>query len=128
MFVGKLLTEIYNPLQRGRDRDFHHVFFDTQVWTALLYDPLLPLMRRAMQRRSLKAPVGRVLGDFFAWAKTVQLGARELRVAAAYALQDSLERHGLADRQAAYSQSGQIRPETLLFSAFGAPGRIEIAE
>jgi hypothetical protein len=128
MFVGKLLTEIYNPAQRGRVRDFHHVFFDTQMWTALLYDPLLPLMRRAMRRRSLKEPVGRVLGDFFAWAKTVQLESRELRVAAAFVLQESLERHGLAERQAAYYQSGQIRPETLLFTAFGAPGRVELVE
>jgi hypothetical protein len=128
MFVGKLLTEIYNPVNRGRDRDFHRLFFDTQMWTALLYDPLLPLMRRAMHRRSLKAPVARVLGDFFAWSKTVQLGARELRVAAAYALQESLERHGLAERQSHFYQSGQIRPETLLFTAFGAPGRIELIE
>jgi hypothetical protein len=126
MFVGKLLTEIYNPVRRGRDRDFHDVFFDTQVSTAILYDPMLPLMRKAMHRRSLKEPVGRVLGDFFAWARTMQLGAREFRVAAAYALQGSLERHGLAERQANCQRSGQIKPETLLFTAFGAPGRIEL--
>jgi hypothetical protein len=128
MFVGKLLTDIYNPVRRGRDRDFHDLFFDTQVSTAVLYDPMLPLMRKAMQRRSLKEPVGRVLGDFFRWARTAQLGPREFRVAAAYAIKESLERHGLTERQAAYYQSGRIRPETLLFTAFGAPGRIELLE
>lgn len=85
-------------------------------------------MRRAMRRRSLKPSLGRVLGDFFAWSKAVQLGARELRVAAALVLQESVERHGLAERQAAYYQSGQIKPETLLFTAFGAPGRMELIE
>ena len=89
---------------------------------------MLPLMRKAMKRRSLKDPIGRVLGDFFTWARTAQLGPREFRVAAAYALQESLERHGLAERHAAYYQSGQIKPETLLFTAFGAPGRIELIE
>ena len=128
MFVGKLLTDIYNPVQRGQDRDFMDVFFDTQVSTAILYDPLLPLMRKAMRRQSLKAPVGRVLGDFYAWARTVQLGPREFRVAAAHVLHNSLGRHGLGERQAAYHQSGQIRPETLLFTAFGAPSRIELLE
>lgn len=51
MFVGKLLTDIYSPVPRGRDRDFHDVFFDTQVSTAVLYDPMLPLMRKAMQQQ-----------------------------------------------------------------------------
>jgi hypothetical protein len=128
MFVGKLLTDIYNPVERGRDRDFLHLFFDTQVSTAALYDPLLPLIRRAMRRRSLRAPLGRVFGDFFAWARRVQLGAREFRVAAAYTLHESLERHGLAEQQAAQYHSGYIRPETLLFTAFGAPSRIELVE
>lgn len=104
------------------------VFFDSQVSTAVLYDPILPLMRKAMRRPSLMAPVDRVLGDFFAWARSVRLGPSEFRVAAAYALQESLERHGLAERQPAYYRSGQVRPETLLFAAFGAPTRIELTE
>jgi hypothetical protein len=128
MFVGKLLTDIYNPVTRGRDRDFMDVFFDTQVSTAVLYDPLLPLMRKAMRRQSLKSPVGRVLGEFHAWARSVQLGPREFRVAAALMLNQSLERYGLAAQQSAYYQSGQVRPDTLLFTAFGAPGRIELVE
>jgi hypothetical protein len=128
MFVGKLLTDIYNPVTRGLDRDFMDVFFDTQVSTAVLYDPLLPLMRKAMRRKALKSPVGRVLGEFYAWARSVRLGPREFRVAAALLLGQSLERHGLAPQQAAYYQSGQIRPETLLFTAFGAPGRLELVD
>ncbi len=104
------------------------VFFDTQVSTAVLYDPLLPLMRKAMRRQSLKLPVGRVLGEFYAWARSVRLGPREFRVAAALMLNQSLERYGLAAQQAAYYQSGQVRPDTLLFTAFGAPGRIELVE
>ena len=43
-------------------------------------------------------------------------------------LNQSLERYGLAAQQSAYYQSGQVRPDTLLFTAFGAPGRIELVE
>lgn len=127
MFVGKLLTEVYNPIQREEFRDFHKVFFDTQVSTALLYDPLLPLMKKARRKRALRQPLGRVLGDMLAWMRTVELTASELREATALRLQWSLERHGLHERQEAYFQNNELRPETLFFTAFGAPGRVELS-
>ena len=37
MFIGKLLTDIYNPVTRGRDRDFMDASFDIKCpprfWT-----------------------------------------------------------------------------------------------
>jgi len=57
---GNLLNEIHNPMKRGGDRDFLRVFFQTQVWTAILYDPLLPLIRRADRKSALNVAVGKV--------------------------------------------------------------------
>ena len=126
MFVGKLLTAIYSPVERREDRDFHTEFFDTQITTAILYDPLLPLFRKAVRRPELKRKLGFVISEFYAWARAAQLGAREFRVGGAAKLFSSLEECGLADLHHAYQMSGVIRPETLLFTAFGAPGRIEL--
>jgi hypothetical protein len=128
MFVGRLLTEIYNPMVRGRPRTLDEVFFDTQFTTALVYDPLLPLFRKSATDLSLKKPLGRVLGDYFAWAQGARLGPREFRHAAALVLDEVLKRYGLADFQAAAERAGQLRPETLLFSAFGAPSRVDLTE
>ena len=126
MFVGKLLTAIYSPVERREDRDFHSEFFDTQITTAILYDPLLPLFRKAARRPELRRKLGFVISEFYAWARTAQLGARELRVGGAAKLFSSLQKCGLADLHLAHHVSGAIRPETLLFTAFGAPGRIEL--
>ena len=126
MFVGKLLTGIYSPVERREDRDFHTEFFDTQITTAILYDPLLPLIRKAVRRPELRQKLGFVIGEFYAWARTAQLGAREFRVGGAQKLSSSLEGCGLAGLHHAHQASGAIRPETLLFTAFGAPGRIEL--
>lgn len=126
MFVGKLLTAIYSPMERKEERDFHTEFFDTQLTTAILYDPLLPLFRKAVRRPELKRKLGFVISEFYAWARTARLGAREFRVGGAAKLSSSLQKYGLADLQHAQHVSGAIRPETLLFTAFGAPGRIEL--
>ena len=126
MFVGKLLTAIYSPVERREERDFHTEFFDTQLTTAILYDPLLPLFRKAVRRPELKRKLGFVISEFYAWARTARLGAREFRVGGAVELSSSLRKCGLADLQRAQRVSGAIRPETLLFTAFGAPGRIEL--
>ena len=96
--------------------------------TALLYDPLLPIMRKSLRRPSLKRALGRVFGEFFAWAEAAILEPAQFRLAAAHVLNQSVGKHGLMPQQAAYSQSGQLRPESLLFTTFGAAGRIERVE
>ena len=126
MFVGKLLTGIYNPVQRRRYRDFHEEFFDAQINTAVLYDPLLPLIRRATRRPDLKRKLGFVIGEFYAWARTEQPDARQYRIDGARTLSACLEACGLTDLHYGQYAAGRIRPETLLFTAFGAPGRIEL--
>ena len=128
MFVGRLLTEIFNPVVRGGQRTLAKVFFDTQVTTALLYDPVLPVMRRSMGDKGRREALGHVFSDFFSWARGARLTARELRVATAWVLGEAMARHGLTDLYVAAHEAGQLRPETLLFSAFGAPNRVEILE
>ena len=126
MFVGKLLTGIYSPVERREDRDFHEEFFDAQVTTAVFYDPLLPLIRRSARRPELKRKLGFVIGECYAWARAAQLEAREFRVGGGLTLSACLDACGLAGLNYAHHAAGQIRPETLLFTAFGAPGRIEL--
>ena len=126
MFVGKLLTAIYSPNERREGRDFHEEFFDTQVTTATLYDPLLPLIRTAVRRPELKRRLGFVIAEFYAWARAAQVGAREFRVSGALKLSACLETCGLDGLHYAHHATGLVRPETLLFTAFGAPGKIEL--
>ncbi len=125
MFVGRLLTDIYNPAQRGLYDSLDEVFFGTQYTTALLYDPLLPLLRRAQRDSDLKKPLGEVFGAFLRWARG-PFDFRKYRYDAAWVLGELLAQHGLAEVYAGAQRAGLVRPETLLFTAFGLPGHVEL--
>jgi hypothetical protein len=124
MFTGRLLTDIFSPVRPGIYRNFHEVFFITQYTTALLYDPLLPLIRRSESDVTLKRQLGSVLSEFFARTGDREFDIREHKHEIAYMLGELLARHGLQDLHTALTRAGQVRPETLLFTAFGAPGHI----
>jgi hypothetical protein len=124
MFVGRLLTDIYSPVFPGSFGTLTDVFFVTQYTTALLYDPLLPLFREAEANPALKAPLGAVLSEFLRWAHGRPLDVRKHRHEVAWFVGESLARHGLTPLYAGALQAGHVRPETLLFTAFGAPGRV----
>jgi len=126
MFVGRLLIDIYNPVERGSYKSLDEVFFATQYTTALLYDPLLPLFRRAEREPAIKESLGHVLGEFFDWSSRSGCDVRRHRHDVAQVLWELLQRHRLAELQAQFQQAGQIRPETLLFTAFGVPGRVQL--
>jgi hypothetical protein len=128
VFVGRLLTDIFNPVQVGRNRSLDQVIFFTQLTTALLYDPLLPLIRKLEKDASLRQQIGHILSDYFAWATQTSLDARQFRHAAAWTLGESMARHGLTNVYINAQTAGNVRPETLLFSAFGVPSHIGFSE
>jgi hypothetical protein len=127
VFVGRLLTAIFNPNQPDQHRSLDQVIFSTQLTTALLYDPLLPLIRKSVKDAALKKALGSVLGDYLNWATQASLEVRRFRHAAAWVLGESMARHGLTQTYLEVQQAGNVRPETLLFSAFGIPGRVDIS-
>ena len=127
IFVGRLLTELYSPMIAGQHTRLDTVFFATQYTTALLYDPLLPLFRKAGSDAMLRKSLGMVMGEFLSWVHGKELDIRRYRYEIAVFLKDTLEKYGLAEELEAYARAGALIPETLLFTAFGAPGRVQIA-
>ena len=126
MFVGRLLTEVYSPVRVGQHPTFAHAFFAAQYTTALLYDPLLPIFRIAEKAPAVKQALGRVLSDFFSWSNGREINVRTYRYEIAYVVGELLLRHGLQRYQLGAMQAQNMRPETLLFTAFGVPGHIDI--
>jgi len=126
MFVGRLLTEIYSPSLPNVYETLDQVFFVTQYTTALLYDPLLPLFRRAERDPGIKAAMGQVMGEFFEWATGRPFKIQEYRYEIAEIISALLEKHGLLKLQEQSVEAGLVRPETLLFTAFGVPSHVRL--
>lgn len=55
-----------------------------------------------------------------------ELDIRRYRYEIAWFMGEAILRHGLQQTQIGHLASGITRPETLLFSVFGAPGRVEL--
>jgi hypothetical protein len=126
-FVGRLLTDLYNPIKPGAYTTFDRIFFVTQFTTALLYDPLLPLLRKARHDRDMMKSLGGVLGSYYAWAGNRPIeDVRRFRYEAAEVLDEAIKRNGLTSAYADAVKAGNVRPETLLFSAFGVPQHLDI--
>ena len=68
VFVGRLLTDLYNPIKLGVYAHLRPPFLYDAYTTALFYDPMLPLIRKAQKDAGIKKAVGRVFGAYFAWA------------------------------------------------------------
>jgi len=126
MFVGRLLTELYSPMIPGQHTSLDTVYFATQYTTAMLYDPLLPLFRKVERDATLRKTLGMVMGDFLKWVHGRELDIRRYRYEIGVFLNDTLEKYGLAKQLEENAKTGVLIPETLLFTAFGAPGRVEI--
>jgi hypothetical protein len=126
MFVGRFFAHIYSPVKADLSDSLDRVFFEAQYTTALLYDPLLPLIRRAESDPNLRKLLGNVMSDFMQWAGVRELDVRRHKYEIAVFLAEALERYGLTQLQEQYEKAGLIRPETLLFTAFGAPGHVRL--
>lgn len=127
MFVGRLLTDIYSPHPKANFKTFSDVFFISQLTTALLYDPLFPLLRKAHPRTKTSEALFKVIFDYArkVWSSGITK-PRDFRYKAAEILSDCLKTHGLSDKQLAAVKSGEVIPETLLFTAFGIPMQVEL--
>ena len=126
MFVGRLLTDVYNPKQRGMYNSFAEPFFQTQLTTALLYDQMLPLLRRGQKDQSIAKRVGEVFLGYLAWAGSANVTVPEFRDRSRQLLWELLENAGLAEQQRQLEQAGLVLPETMLFTMFGAPEHISL--
>ena len=126
MFVGRLLTDIFNPPSPDLYHNFQDVFFASQYTTALLYDPLLPFFRLAERDPEVRQKLSLVLSDFFRWTHRRELDIRKCRHEIAWFVGESILRHGLQETQIGHLGSGIVKPETLLFSVFGVPTHVEL--
>ncbi len=128
MMIGRFLTEIYSPVTSTARRTLLDVFFTTQYTTALLYDPLLPIIRRAEQRVDLRPRVAGVIQDLLQWAGNHRIVINRYRMEMAEKMGELLVKHGLAEAHANLTQSGVVRPETLLFTIFGMPSAVNVVD
>jgi hypothetical protein len=126
MFVGRLLTDIYSPHPQMNFRTFSDVFFVSQLTTALLYDPLFPLLRKAQPHTKMSEGLYRVIFDYIRGVSSGVINPRDFRYKAAEILGQCLQAHGLLEKQLATVRSGEVMPETLLFTAFGIPTHVEL--
>jgi len=124
IFVGRLLTEIFSPVRAGMATSFLDVFFNTQFTTAVLYDPLLPLIRQGESVQEIGEAVTRVIRGYWRQMHGRDIDPKVSRIEAANRIGELLAQEGLADRQRGLAQAGRLTPETLLFTAFGLPHRI----
>lgn len=126
VFVGRLLTDIYSPHPHMNFRTLSDVFFISQLTTALLYDPLFPLLRKAQPHTKMSEGLSRVIIDYIKGVSSGEISLRDIRYKAAEILSECLQTHGLLDQQLATVKSGEVMPETLLFTAFGIPTHVEL--
>lgn len=85
ILVGRLLTEVYQPGNPTEGRTLADAFFLTQVTTALLYDPLLPLFRQSEIDPAIKPALGLALAGILSWGNAQRMELEEYR-------------HGFAER------------------------------
>lgn len=126
IFVGRLLTEVFSPLQPGMYSNFSQAFFAAQYTTSLLYDTIMPLLRNAEKDERLKEQIAIVLSGYFQWSAGRQIDLKTFGKDAGQVLDQLINAAGLGTRYEAMKTAGQIRPETLLFTAFGLPEHVEL--
>jgi hypothetical protein len=92
----------------------------------LLYDPLLPLLHKAEKDHQLREVVGRVLLEIVAWTHGRRIEFETYHNELAVKLAEVLSKYKLTELQENLEVAGQVRPETLLFSIFGFPDRVNV--
>ncbi len=127
IFVGRLLTDIYSPVNPDGYNTLDEVIFATQLTTAMLYDPMLPLMRRAHGDQKMQRAVGGVFSRYFSWVtRYPSVDPARFGHEAAFVLGKAIDEEGLRTVFSGLDSAGLVRPETLLFSTFGAPRNIDL--
>ncbi|MEN8263274.1 MAG: hypothetical protein ABFR82_07410 [Nitrospirota bacterium] len=127
-FVGKLLSEMYSPSSAVNYETLSDAFFVAQLATALLYDPLLPLLRKAKPGTEMSLALAATIIEYGKRLTSEPIDIKVFRDKAAIVLYECLTKYGLAYKQAELTQAGKVTPETLLFTAFGVPSRIQLVK
>jgi len=125
LFVGKILTEIFSPLIPSQFDNFLEAFFNAQLTTAVLYDPIFPLMRKCRSDPTKMRRLARVFEAYLPeMSKPVE--PKEFRIKAAVLLNELLQKNQLREMYEQIQSSGLIVPETLLYSVFGLPNAVRL--
>jgi hypothetical protein len=128
MLIGRLLGDLYQPLPNVEDRTFLDIFFAAQLTTALMYDPLLPLLHKAETDPKIAQPLNHMRLEIIQWfhGRPIDVATHHKEVATK--LTECLVKYGLYSLNRNLWEAGHIRPETLLFSIYGFPDRVMIAK
>jgi hypothetical protein len=127
MLVGRLLADVYQPLSQTGERSLLDIFFNAQFTTALVYDPLLPLVRRAETHPSIGGKLGYMFGELVQWFNGRRVDPKTYHEEVATKLTELLVKHALYDVHRNLDEAGHVRPETLMFSIYGFPDLVTIA-
>ncbi len=127
MLAGRLLADVYQPLPNGGERSFLDIFFTTQLTTALIYDPLLPLVHKAETDPEIRNRFNQMRLEIVHWLHGKALDRTTCDEEIATKLSECLMNHDLYDLHRNLQAAGHIRPETLLFSIYGFPDRVTVA-
>ncbi|RLB87249.1 MAG: hypothetical protein DRH50_17150 [Deltaproteobacteria bacterium] len=128
IFVGRLLTDIYSPPKDASYETLSDAFFVSQLTTAFLYDPLLPLLKSAQPGSEEEKKIKSVILDYLYEFIGKPINPKSIGYQAAEVLYHRLEAHGLIERQTETVLMGQVTPETLLFTAFGVPSNVHLVK
>lgn len=126
LFVGRLLTEIYSPPVNVNHKTLSEAFFTSQLTSALLYDPLFPLLRKSKRKTELREKLSYVFLEYLKYFDSKPIDSRQFRYKASEILSECLIKYGLYYEQLETVKAGQVVPETLFFSAFGVPSRVKL--
>jgi hypothetical protein len=127
MLVGRLLADVYQPTPDREERSFLDIFFATQLTTALMYDPLLPLLHKAETDPQIADRFNYMRFDLVQWVHGRPIDPSTYHDEIATKLTECLVRYGLYDLYRNLQEAGHVRPETLMFSIYGFPDLVEVA-
>jgi hypothetical protein len=126
MLVGRLLADIYQPMPHTNDRSLLDIFFNTQFTTALVYDPLLPLVRKAEADPQIREPLSYLLRELVLWFSGRPVDVKTYHEKVATKLTELLLKYDLYTKHRHLDAAGHVRPETLMFSIYGYPDLVTI--
>jgi hypothetical protein len=126
MLVGRLLTDVYQPLPHTKDRSLLDIFFNTQLTTALVYDPLLPLVHKAETDTQIGRQLNYMLRELIQWFSGRPVDPKTYHEEVSTKLTELLLKYNLYNLHRNLDEAGHVRPETLMFSIYGFPDLVTI--
>ena len=123
-FVLQLLANIYTEDAQHKRVSLDDAFLNAQVATASIYDPLLPIVYKAVRDSTLRVPISKAISELMEWSSDEwplngMPGPINYLKAAAAKLDTVLAKQGLLTMAQNLRAAGRVIPESLFFSAFG---------